>query len=182
MQFVVNSGVVVFPALFGWIAICAYLQTTGKYQPSLTRHLVLTTFVVYLLLLIHLTIFPIHVHIGDAKQYVDLEGRVNMIPFADLRLMDFLLNVAMTAPLGLFLPVVFRRSFTFPLVAAIGILLGASFEVSQYVLRVTVLNDRYVTIDDAIANAAGVLIAYSFYRLAVRNRPVRSALLAPLLK
>lgn len=182
MQFVMNSGVVVFPVLFSWIAISAYLQSSGKFRPTVLRHLVLTAFVVYALLLIHLTMFPIHVHLGEAKQYVELEGRVNAVPFNDLRLIDFLLNIAMTAPLGIFLPVVFRRTLTFPVVATIGILLGAGFELSQYILRITVLNDRYVTIDDVIANAAGVVISYSAYRLAIRHQPVRATFLAPLLK
>lgn len=183
MQFSIGSSFIIVPAIVAWIGITAFVQLRRGYRPSLERYVVLTGCVVYVLALLHLTAFPIDVHTGEAKSAAlrYSEAR-NLVPFAGLRPLDFVLNLVMTVPFGILVPVVFRRMFPFPVMLAIAVCVGAFFEMNQLLLRWTVGNDRYVDINDVIANTGGVLLGFGLARWAMQDRRVRRWATATILR
>lgn len=182
MQFSLSSTVVILPAIVLWIGLTAYFQIRRTCQPSPARHIFLTGCVVYLLALIHLTAFPIDVHTGDARTAALYSESINLIPFDAFRSQDFVLNICMTIPLGLALPMLYRRFFPIPVMISVSLGAGLFFEFNQLLLRWTVGNDRYVDANDVIANASGVLLGFWLANLAVRNRALRTSPLTTLLR
>lgn len=182
MQFSLGSTVVILPAILLWIGLTAYLQLQHHFRPSPVRYVFLTGCVIYLLALIHLTAFPIDIHTGDARAAALDSKSINLIPFDDLRPRDFVLNICMTVPFGIMLPIVLRRFFPIPVMITVALGVGVFFEFNQLLLRWTVGNDRYIDANDVVANATGILLGFMIARLAFRNRELRRLVLATLLR
>jgi glycopeptide antibiotics resistance protein len=82
---------------------------------------------------------------------------------------QFVLNIVLTVPLGVLLPVVFHRRLVGA--AAIGLAVAVATETAQF------FTGRHADIDDVIANTAGMLLGYAAWALvrAGRARPARAA-------
>jgi glycopeptide antibiotics resistance protein len=173
---IVPSIVFILPALVAWFLGVPLLQRVGAVELTSSRYALLSLFVLYLLAVIHLTVFPVHMQTGEWKAHAYFQQAVNVKPFQHLNKADFLLNILLTIPLGMFLPVVARRTIPLLKVCAIAIFTGCLLEGNQYLLRITVANDRNVNINDVIANASGVILGYACLRLALRTPAIRRPL------
>jgi glycopeptide antibiotics resistance protein len=173
---IIPSIVFILPALVAWFLGVPLLQRVGAVELTASRYALLSLFMLYLLAVIHLTVFPIHVQTGEWKALAYFEQAVNVRPFQQLDKADFTLNILLTIPLGMFLPVILHRAIPLLHVCAIGLLTGCLLEGNQYLLRVTVANDRNVNINDVIANATGVILGYACLRIALRIPGIRKSL------
>jgi glycopeptide antibiotics resistance protein len=182
VNFFIPSSVVIIPALFVWIVTTSLLLYARRIDWTLLRYTVLTGFVTYLLLLVHLIVFPIHVRTGSARDNAHFRSAVNIIPFDDLRAVDFMLNIAVTIPLGFMLPIALRRSFSIVQIAIIAAIVGGGFEFNQYLMRKFIANDRFVDINDVIANSAGVLVGFLLLLAAKQDRSLRHWAVANLMR
>ena len=92
-----------------------------------------------------------------------LLGRINLIPFfREINWPGYLLNALMFAPLGIFLPILWREftSFFRVFIASLG--LSLLIEVSQ------IFSLRGCDVDDLIMNTAGAMIGLFFYHVISR--------------
>lgn len=134
-----------------------------------TDRLALALLVAYLVVLAFLTLRP-------ASADIESNIRVNLKPWATIgtalrlgpgtvpfaRLVG---NVLAFVPLGLLLPLAFRRLW-WPLVILCGLLLSAAIEVTQYGLSLYVGHwYRAADIDDVIVNTAGTVVGLAMFGL-----------------
>lgn len=118
----------------------------------------------------------------DGYRYINIrmilrEGRYNLIPFrtlwaqltGDLPLgadaafvgrVNLLFNLLVFVPLGIFLPMLFRKGQRWYSVLCIAAVTSVSVEVIQYLIG------RTCDIDDVLLNVAGCMIGYAAYRIA----------------
>ena len=123
----------------------------------------LALFLVYLLGLVYITIIN---RIGTVQNTVFLSPFSSL---ADIRkesgstdyVNHMLMNVAMFVPMGMLLPAIYPEKLNKGLYAfAIGLMATTIIETAQYMLRL----GQY-DIDDMIANTAGALAGFAFYRI-----------------
>jgi glycopeptide antibiotics resistance protein len=169
----IPSIVFILPALVAWFAGIPMLQRVGAVEMTSSRYAQSSMFVLYLLVVIHFTVFPIHVHTGEWKETARIFQSVNIVPFRYLNPSDFVLNIMLTMPFGVLLPSMIRKSNSFLIMVLVAVLTGCVLEGNQYLLRIAVANDRNVTINDVIANATGVVIGYMMFRVALRTPALR---------
>jgi glycopeptide antibiotics resistance protein len=172
----IPSIVFILPALVAWFAGIPMLRRVGAVELTSSRYGLLSAFFIYVLGVIHFTVFPIHVHTGEWKETARIFQSVNIVPFRYLNITDFVLNILLMIPLGVFLPAIVRRADSLVLMCLVAVFVGGTLEGNQYLLRLTVANDRNVNINDVIANATGVVAGYVVFRFVLRATAVRRSL------
>jgi glycopeptide antibiotics resistance protein len=132
--------------------------------------LALALLIVYLVVLAVLTMRPVGAD-------VDSNVRLNLKPFATIlpalrhgpgsfAFANLMGNVLAFVPLGLLLPVAFRR-LPWPLVILVGAALSAAIETTQYVLSINLGHGyRAADIDDVIVNVCGTIVGLALYGIA----------------
>jgi glycopeptide antibiotics resistance protein len=176
VRFTIPSTVALAPSLIGWFLIVHVRRANGQVVWSRAQFLARTAFVVYIAAMVAITLFPIHVHTGEALQSAQFRRSVSIVPFDQFEIVDFILNIIMTVPLGIALVVFWPRLASVPLGLVIGYALGAVIELLQLLGRVTVANDRFVTINDVLANAIGVAVGVGVFQTIVRHRDLAAQL------
>ncbi len=129
--------------------------------------LALSLLIVYLVVLAVLTLRPVGAD-------VDSNVRLNLKPFATIlpalrhgpgsfMFANLLGNLLAFVPLGLLLPVAFRRQ-PWPLVILAGAALSVSIETTQYALSLNLGHGyRAADIDDVIVNVFGTIVGLALY-------------------
>ncbi|MFE0562571.1 VanZ family protein [Priestia megaterium] len=131
----------------------------------LKRNSINVLFLVSILLVIRLTMFPeSSLGIGEGK------GGINLVPFYTMRDLlfhhsfgDFILNnignIVLFLPLGFFLPIRFRQIDNLPKSFLVGMLLSTSIEIVQLFMP-----NRWTDIDDVLLNTLGTGVGYSLFK------------------
>lgn len=168
IRFTVSAFAVVLPAaLIAAVVVAAASRRRGADAATIAWRI---TAVAYVAALISATLFPFQVDIGP---YAAVGGEwwesINAVPLVSLDPRNFLLNIAMTVPLGLLLPVLTRRRSLGAVLVA-GLATSAGIEVAQYVCLRLLSGGRTSDIDDVIANVLGVAIGYGVYRMLAARR------------
>ena len=160
-----------------------------KKQRLQIRYWLIPLFVCYLLLLMKLTVFPIHIYdrktVAGMTEYAG--GAIvyyQLIPFASIQnyfhgsgIAQLAGNILLLAPMA-----VFAEIFLLQRPRAWHVALGVSsvsllIEMLQLVISVTTrFPSRVVDVDDLILNTAGVMITLVFTRLITRNQNIRKVL------
>ena len=138
----------------------------------------LALLLVYLIALAILTLRPVGA--GEESNV-----RVNLKPFATILpalrhgpgtfvFANLVGNLLAFVPLGLLLPIAFRR-LAWPLVIVAGLLLSVAIETTQYMLSINLGHGyRAADIDDVIVNVAGTVVGLVLFGvLALAARVVR---------
>jgi glycopeptide antibiotics resistance protein len=110
------------------------------------------------------------VHPGGAVEWF----RINPIPLTQLRVRDFVLNIAMTVPLAALLHVVAGVRDR-ARVLRVALLLSASVEVTQCLLILAVHGNRWAEANDLIANVGGAWLGFLLFRRLLHVEGVRRA-------
>jgi glycopeptide antibiotics resistance protein len=135
-------------------------------------------FVVYLVVVAAITIIPTRI----ARPRMPRSNHVNLVPLdysfkcflqdraAHPRLTAFCLrntlgNIALFLPLGILLPLLFRRFHSLTRVVLLAAFLSLSIETIQF-FSAFVGNFRAVDIDDVLLNTLGAFVGFAIYRLA----------------
>lgn len=163
----------IFGAL--WLGLMVFLRLRKGW--SLARLALLALFGVYLYAVLDLTILQFQSLLVLRLFNTDLilrgvegEEALNLIPLVTLGPGDLrtsLLNILMTVPFGLGLPLFTR--FRFWRVAGAGLLLSLAIEALQFVTgAIAGTTFRIADINDVLFNTAGAAIGYLLLALAVR--------------
>ncbi len=141
-----------------------------------TRERIVVVLFIYLIAVAVITFFPMTII------FYDWHGRFSFVPFASIMqlvqqterataLKNIAGNIVMFAPLGLLLPLLFRRLRSAGALAWRAALVSIAIEVLQLPTRI-----RATDVDDVFLNVAGALIGYSVFLLLQRSAPRLSRL------
>ncbi len=153
-------------------------------DPENRRKLLAAVFVVYLFVVAAVTIIPARV----ARLRVPRSNHINLVPLgysftcflqdraAHPRLTAFCLrntlgNVVLFLPLGILLPLLFRRFRSLLRVVLLAAFLSLSIETIQF-FSAFIGNFRAVDIDDVLLNTFGAFVGFVIFRLAGGSSPV----------
>ena len=88
------------------------------------------------------------------------EDEINLIPFSnEIDIVAYLLNIVLLIPLGIFVPVLWKKASRLSEIAGIGFLFSVFIEITQ------LINIRHTDIDDVILNTFGAVIGFMIYQL-----------------
>lgn len=121
------------------------------------------------------TAFPLF--LGTAHADVPWTTYLNLVPLHDTETRDIIQNVAVFAPLGLLLPLVFplRSALSVTVCAAA---LSLSIEALQLLNAVTGHGGHIADVNDLLANVLGALLGYALTRAAITIPALRRVALA----
>lgn len=173
--------------LIGIVLVLAILLILRRlYHRSLTELLVTALFGIYLLNVIKYTFFPFPVD-PQLLELMRITGgdkgmvRLNLIPFHsqfyDSILVDKsnYLNVLMTIPYGLLLPLLISMTTRRMLLFAVGI--GLVIETLQGIIDLLLgFTYRTVDVNDIIFNFTGAMLGWAILRLLLRSAAVQKEL------
>lgn len=182
-----HAGPVLLPLLVGVVVV--WLLALG-HRRALTGARALTVLVTttYLTGVVALTFFPWRVpfagerpdvFVGSAvpQPEIALRSLLNVVPLVTIDPTSFLLNVVMTVPLGVLLPLLLRvRSV--PAAALVGLAVSSAIEVGQGVGDVLLGMTRTVDVNDLISNVTGTVLGLLLLRLVLAVAPAAVARLA----
>jgi VanZ family protein len=166
IRFTVSSTVVLVPAAAAWCGTVAAMA--ARRRPGwMGAHALLNLIAgAYALAVLGVTIFPIEVTIGRYGSISPWYDRASFIPVATIDAKTFLLNIFMTVPLGMLLPVLSRRVRSVRTVAVVAAAVSAVIEILQFGLNVFLNSGRTADVNDIIANTAGAVLGYYALRAA----------------
>lgn len=159
IMFTIDSWYVLVP-FFIVVLLFLIFNTFFRAANSLWQFLLLTTFFIYLLSMIHLVFFPIEVNIGEYANLTPWYMTINYFPILTIDLKTFLLNIIMMIPFGMYLPLLNQKVHSLKEVALHGLLISLSFEIIQFILKATLGNGRSTDINDIIANTLGAIVGF----------------------
>ncbi len=162
-------------SLFLGVALMLFVMALLVYnrkQDTLGNMIVQSSFLVYVFAVLTLTGYFVlfrevaaHGWWHKVMHRIDTRERVNLEPF--LMFKQFALsskqvigNAVMLLPLGIFLPLMFRRLSGFFAVFFISLFTAVSIELMQLITSF-----RSTDIDDVILNTSGAIVGYILYRL-----------------
>jgi len=172
--FSLNSTFIFFISLAAWIGY--RLLANKKAGVFWLREIVLNLFFLYGWVVFYLTLAPLQIVLFD----FDFSG-ANLVPLAQtlrfLRYLDapgvkqnLLGNVLLLAPLGVFLPVLFRRYRNLGPVIGTGFLVTLGIEAAQLLLVFRVFD-----IDDLLLNVLGVFLTFVIFSMSLLIPGLRRA-------
>lgn len=160
IMFTIESWYVLVPlGLLGLIWLVSWTKRK-KRKLNAAQFVVLTSFGIYLLCVIHLVFFPIDVNIGRFANQTPWYKTINFIPILTIDFKTFLLNVIMLIPLGMYIPFLNQIEPSVKKIAKIGFSLSLSFELVQLLFRMVLGSGRSTDINDLLANTAGAVIGF----------------------
>lgn len=160
----VQAGPVLVPLLVGVVVV--WLLALG-HRRALTaaRAVTVVAASTYAAAVLALTFFPMTIVVGPGANHAPWWTQVNVVPGVGLDPRNFVLNVAMTLPLGALLPLLTRvRSVAAAGLAGLGV--SAAIEGLQWAGSVVLSMTRTADVDDLIANVAGTVLGLLAYRVA----------------
>ncbi len=154
-----------------WLASMAVCFTVLEGNARLTarRGLTIATVSTYLAAVAALTMFPHHLDPGTPTGMTDL---INLVPLVGADPVTFGLNIVMTVPLGLLVPLVIRLRSGWAM-AALGLAFSLGIELTQGFTDLVFDSGRVVDVNDLIANTTGAVLGFWAIRAAgaARLRP-----------
>lgn len=144
-------------------AIVIWVRQSRKHNADLLTISWRILAILYTALLLAVTMFPFQVVIGVHASDITWLGGVNWEPFTRIDPTNFLLNVLMTLPLGVLLPVLTTRR-RFGQAVLTGALVSLSIETLQYVCQKLLSGGRTIDVNDVLANIIGVALGYAIFR------------------
>ena len=161
----INSEPIFLIIITAWV-IYRILATRRAGGLHLGREIVVNFFFIYACFVFSYTIFPMDIMLyGFDPTDANLTPLIQTIRFLRYLENPFVIrnllgNLVLLAPLGIFLPLLFRKSRKFTAVIATGFLVTLSIEVFQLLLPFRVFD-----IDDLIINTIGVVLGYGLFKL-----------------
>ena len=148
------------------IALIITARAVYKNEHPITRSICFVGFFIYLYFLIDLTQFPIYVSPSMAEELSgNIFNSLNLIPFKDIFNMSGFYNIVATIPLGVLIPLITQRIWSFESISLMGICTGLLLDGLQlcqlFIIDYTL---RIVDVNDVICNGLGVIIGYMIFR------------------
>ena len=164
IMFTIQSWYVLVPVfILGLFGLISWAKRKQR-KINLLQFVVLISFEIYLLCVIHLVFFPIDVNIGLYANQTPWYKTINFIPILTIDVRSFLLNIIMLIPFGMYIPFLNKTMDSVKKAAKFGFMLSLSFEFVQLLVRVTLGSGRSTDINDLLANTAGAVTGYLIVR------------------
>jgi len=161
-QFEIPALPVLVPMAAG-LVLAAWLMLRHHRMVTIRRLITAWALCGYLVAVVAMTLLPLQVQLGSYANRAPWYEKANFIPIQTIDLRTFLLNIILTVPLGLFLPLVTNiRSGKRVVLLALGF--SAAIETVQYVTDVLLSSGRTADVNDLLANTLGALLGYLTYR------------------
>lgn len=160
IMFTINSWTIVIPMFLLFLLVMILLAKSKKLKYTYLQYALITTFVIYLLSVIHLVLFPIDVNIGLYANQAPWYSSINFIPIITIDLKTFILNVIMLIPFGMYLPLINNKFNSAKKAAKMAFLISLSIEILQCTIGATLGSLRSSDVNDIIANTLGAVIGY----------------------
>ncbi|WP_078551686.1 VanZ family protein [Bacillus alkalicellulosilyticus] len=173
IMFSIESWYVLVPMFIGGVILLMKWRKEKESPISFQQYVVVISFGIYLLSVIHLVFFPIDVNIGDYANQTPWYKTINFIPVLTIDVFTFLLNILMLVPFGMYIPFLKSSVTSVKTVAKYGFMLSLSFEVLQMVIRITLGSGRSSDINDLLANTAGAVIGFLIIKAMLSYRPLK---------
>ncbi len=162
-MFTIDSWYILIPAFLIFI-IYMFFMTIKNKKYSWGQFLLVTSFAVYSLSMIHLVFFPIEINIGEYANLTPWYKSINFIPLLTIDAATFILNIIMLVPLGMYLPLLSSKFQSVKKAASMGLYISLSFEFTQLLMRIIFGNGRSTDINDLLANTLGAVIGFLLIR------------------
>jgi glycopeptide antibiotics resistance protein len=159
IMFTVDSTYILVPALIIFLLYMIFAALL-RHKFSLGQTVLLTSYAIYFLCMIHLVFFPIEVNIGKYANLTPWYKSINFIPIVTVDIPTFLLNIIMMLPFGIYLPLLNKKYHSVKKAAYSGLFVSLTFEIIQLLIRVTLGNGRSTDINDLIANTLGAVVGF----------------------
>ncbi len=159
--------------LYAWMIISVALWK----QRNIFSSLVQSTFFIYVFMVLTLTGYFIlfreisaHGWWTSMTTRIHREDHVNLKPFQIFKIYEMsnkqvLGNLIMLFPLGIYLPLLYKRLNNFILFLLVSLLVSATIEILQLATRF-----RSADVDDVILNTTGALIGFLVFRMVISFR------------
>lgn len=161
-MFSIQSAPILLFLFVAYLATLVYLAVYQGRRLSPLRFAILTAFVLYLLAVLHLVLFPIQVRIGNP--YSENLEYINAIPILTADLHSFLSSVILMVPLGVFLPLLLPTSSSVKTIARQTFKLSLAIELTQFFTNVILGSARLPDVNDVIANTLGGVLGYLLFK------------------
>ncbi|WP_258023133.1 VanZ family protein [Brevibacillus formosus] len=173
IQFTIPSWYILVP-LFLVLIITFVNKTFIRKVFSVEQFVLMLTFTIYSLAVLHLVFFPIDVNIGPFANQTPWYSSINFIPILTIDVITFFLNIVMMIPLGIYLPLLKSSYNSTARIARSVLCVSLCLEVIQLLIRVTLGNGRSTDINDIIANTLGGVFGFLIYTKLRQVKAIRS--------
>ena len=158
-----------------WIfmrVIYILLQKRKGIHISITHEITYNVFVIYLIILVGYTLFPIDIRFGE--RYIYYQDFINYVPIVSLlkiKAFDLLIrniggNIAMFIPIGLLLPVLWEKFRNFKNSLLVILSMSLLIEIFQCIENIFALSIRRICdIDDIILNTIGGIVGFGVFKV-----------------
>lgn len=135
-----------------------------KFLPNMSRKrkIVIIFMIIYLFAMMSVVGMP-------GIKYLLVDMNCNFIPLKDIfsSPMGYILNIILFIPLGIFLPILYKKYRNFRSVTVFGFLTSLFIEIMQ------IFSHRATDIDDLITNTLGTIIGYLIAKILVNKIDVK---------
>jgi glycopeptide antibiotics resistance protein len=166
-MYTIESWYILIPAFLFFLVYMTWV-TVIKQKYYFGQFVLVISFAIYFLCMIHLVFFPIEVNIGKYANLTPWYQTINFIPVLTLDAGTFLLNIIMFVPFGMYFPLLNNQYHSVKKVASIGLYTSLSFEVTQLLIRIILGNGRSTDINDLIANTLGAVIGFLIIKVMLK--------------
>ena len=154
----IDAVPVLLPLWTGTVAVgLAALEVRGRLTSARAATVVVGAG--YLAVVLALTFFPLQLAPSGAIGIDRWLGQLNLLPVVTIDAHTFVLNVAMTVPLGLLAPLVLRVA-TARSAALVGLAVSLTIEACQLLGNLLLGAGRVVDVNDLLANVAGTVLGW----------------------
>ena len=175
-----NQGIVIIiglPLLMLVVFIRDVKRKNKKEYIDYNREFIWILFVIYILLLISLFIFPLKIDLKndlsrpdiniiplmytlEKIKTFDLQNKVYIITF----LKTILSHMLIVLPIGMFLPILYKKFKDFKIIIISGFIISFGIEGTKYMLYY-LGNGEIFSIDNIILRVLGILLGYFIYHI-----------------
>ncbi|WP_153976549.1 VanZ family protein [Paenibacillus xylanilyticus] len=168
IQFTISSLSVLGPLFILNLLALVIHARVSKVRYTSKQYLLMLTFAIYMLGVLHFVFFPIDVNIGIYANQTPWYKNLQWVPLLTADAPSFLLNIVLFMPLGFLLPLLKPSVDSIRKAASAGLMLSFTIEILQLVIRITLGNGRSTDINDLIANTAGSVLGFVILGLLIR--------------
>ncbi|MGQ8874700.1 VanZ family protein [Paenibacillus sp. TSA_86.1] len=168
IQFTIPSFVILVPLFILTLLTLAIHARVSRVRYTGRQYMLMLTFAIYMLGMMHFVFFPIDVNIGIYANQTPWYANIQWVPLLTADAPSFLLNIVLFMPLGFLLPLLKPSVDLIGKAAKVGLTLSLVIELLQLVIRITLGNGRSTDINDLIANTTGSVLGFIILGLLTR--------------
>lgn len=160
IRFTINSWTILVPIFLLLLLYITFLVKFKNFKYTYLQYILITSFVIYSLCVIHLVLFPIDVNIGLYANQSTWYKSIGIIPIITIDIKTFVLNIVMMIPFGMYLPLINNKFDSVKKTAKLAFIISLSIEILQCIIGATLGSLRSSDINDIIANTLGAVVGY----------------------